>query len=648
MKASRSKEQRRIERPSPRWRATAVSPLAVGGALFLALGTAPSARAQAGADVGARPSPALSAYDEEGRVVDPESRQARGESGEAGGESATGEGTEGSRESGEAWTEAREVPGAVRGTRGGTAGQAPAARADGEEDPLGPPPRTTRFVPPLASPHEGDFLLAIPPLLIERRGSIATTAVFPFFHLREEPGHSELVVPPYYHREGRVQGDVLFPLFWWLRGEGWHSWIVPPLWSHADPEGHDVGVFPLLMSGRHRASYYHVLPPLLAVAWGDEDEDYLFAGALFYRLRVREEERWGLFPFLWFSDTPNEQYQFVAPFYFRYRNARSEQTLHFVPPGLFYFSEEPRERFWGVLGLVHHDEGPGFHSTTIPPLLFHWSEEPQTFRLATPLFLYLNERGSETLVTALYQRYRGATEFDGVVPFFFWVRDPREFSETLVILPFFARWTSPASANTIVFPFFADFEEYGRRRTWLTPLVANSRDLERGDETTWILPTLQISRWHDGEAVNFHPIWYYERVPSHRHHVLAPLWFDFEQFERGDRYTVAFPFYWRFREGVTETQLFLTTYFRRREWRNERRWEWEFHFPPLFDFGERSDGEHWWRVLYGLVGWERRRAHDRLWLFYIPIDVGHAPFQPTPSAHPDSRAQSALEVHPLP
>jgi len=150
----------------------------------------------------------------------------------------------------------------------------------------------------------------------------------------------------------------------------------------------------------------------------------------------------------------------------------------------------------------------------------------------------------------------------------------------------------------------------------LTPLVANSRDLERGDETTWILPTLQISRWHDGEAVNFHPIWYYERVPSHRHHVLAPLWFDFEQFERGDRYTVAFPFYWRFREGVTETQLFLTTYFRRREWRNERRWEWEFHFPPLFDFGERSDGEHWWRVLYGLVGWERRRAHDRLWLLH--------------------------------
>lgn len=197
-------------------------------------------------------------------------------------------------------------------------------------------------------------------------------------------------------------------------------------------------------------------------------------------------------------------------------------------------------------------------------------------------------------------------------------------------------------------------------------------------------PTLQISRWHDGDAVNLHPIWYYESVPSHRFSVLAPLWWDFEQFDdktrarrepraadadadtpaqqdgdqdvgarlatvdevldedddassapvsddgfglttqRHTRYTVAFPVYYRIVEGETETQVALTTYFRRREWLHEGRWEWEFHGSGLFDFGQRSDGEHWWRVLYGLIGFEHRREHDRLWLFYIPIDFGHA------------------------
>jgi hypothetical protein len=340
-----------------------------------------------------------------------------------------------------------------------------------------------------------------------------------------------------------------------------------------------------------------------------------------------------VFPLLWFNDTPGEAYQFAAPFFFRHQNRQRQQTLSIVPPALFYLSEEPSESFWGIAGLLHHDEGPGFHSTTVPPLLFHYAEAPETTRLVTPLFVYSNDHGSETIATWLYQRYRGATEFDGVVPFFWWVRDPRDHSETIAIPPVFGRWTSPAAANTVVFPFFAHFDEYGRRQTWITPLAANTRDLEHGDETTWVAPTIQYSRWHDGEAFNVHPLWYYENVPSHRHHVLAPFWFDFEQRERRDRYTVAFPFYWRFVEGVTETQVILNTYFRRREWRAEERWEVEFHLAPLFDFGETSAGEHWWRVLYGLVGWEHRVSHDRLWLLYVPIDLANGGSVPSaPSA----------------
>jgi hypothetical protein len=521
-------------------------------------------------------------------------------------------------------------------------GEAATATQSAPADPLGPPPTTVTYMAPLPEARDGDFTLPIPPVLIERRAGVATTAVFPLFYLREEEGLgarapegqdarglSELVIPPIYHREGRTSGDVVFPLFWWFRGEGWHTWIVPPVWSHSDSQGYSHGALPFYLAGARGRSYHTIIPPLLTAAWGDENEEFLFSAVLFYKLRNRDQERWGLFPFLWWNSTPNENYQFVAPFYFRHRNERTAETLHIVPPGLFYLSEQENKSFWGIAGLLHHEQGADFHGTTIPPLLFHFSEAPNTFRLSTPFFFYMNEAGSETFVTWLYQRYRGATEFDAVAPFFFWTRDPRDHSESVVVPPVFARWTSPAYANTLVLPFFAHFDEYGRRQTWLTPFFGNTRDLENGDETTWVLPTIQVSRWHDGDAVNIHPIWYYESVPSHRHSVLFPLWFDFEQFERHDRYTVLFPLYWRFVEGVTETQLVLNTYYRHREWKNEGRAETEFHVAPLFDYGESTLGEHWWRVLYGLVGWEHRLDHDRLWLFYLPIDFAHAPRTPS-------------------
>ena len=560
-----------------------------------------------------------------------------------------------------------------------------------EEEVIAPPTsdapigagRTTTFVVP-PSPHApDDFDLTLPPIFhYHRENHVTTTVVFPGFYLREEPGSSELVIPPIYHREGANPYDVVFPVFWWYRGTGHHTWIAGPVWHHEDATSHDFGIAPLVMTGRHEDRYYHVLPPLLTFAWGSADDDYLSAAALFYRIRDHDTENWGLFPFLWVRNSPTEEYQFLPPLVFRWRNPERDRTITIVPP--VYLHEDPGETFWGIAGLLHHDFGPGFNSVTIPPLLFHYSEEvataehPGSMRLGTPLFLYMNERGSTTFVTYLYQQYRGATELDAVMPLFFWIRDPRDHSETMMASPLVWHWGNPGSENWLIAPLLLHLDDRGRSTTWITPFVGSHTNHETHDETTWVLPTVQVSRWHDGDAVNVHPIWYYESVPSHQFSVLAPFWWDFEQFDdatrarreppgaepveevhagtrvatvdevleedddddtssaavpddgfgltsqRHTRYTVAFPIYYRIVEDETETQVALTTYFRRREWLHEGRWEYEFHGSGLFDFGERSDGEHWWRVLYGLIGWEHRREHDRLWLFYIPIDFGHA------------------------
>jgi hypothetical protein len=201
----------------------------------------------------------------------------------------------------------------------------------------------------------------------------------------------------------------------------------------------------------------------------------------------------------------------------------------------------------------------------------------------------------------------------------------RGVAAALAIPPLIFHIEDPASLATVVFPFFAHFEERGRNETWITPLVAQHHDYEHHDDTTWIFPTIQVSNWHDGDAVNIHPIWYYESVPSHRFAVLAPFWLDYESFEgTHNRYTVAFPFFWRFREGNTTSTLVLNVYHRERV-REDHSWEWEIDDFPFFSYGESSLGGHWWKIFFGLAGYERRGPYGITTLFYVPFQTDGPP-----------------------
>ncbi|MEQ8461393.1 MAG: hypothetical protein RLO52_14110 [Sandaracinaceae bacterium] len=487
-----------------------------------------------------------------------------------------------------------------------------------------------RWRPELPEAGDSDFQLVIPPLLYQRQGQVSTTAVFPLFYLREdgETETTELAIPPYYAMRGPENWDVLFPLFFWYRGEGHHTWAIPPVWSHSAPDGHDFGIAPLVMTGRHGANHYTIIPPLLTIDWGSEEERFTFA-TLFWRVQEPRVEHWGVFPFLWVENAETTSYTIAPPFFLRFEDREENTALTVIPPLAFYHRDEPNGSYYGIPPLFHHSSGTDYSSTTIFPLLSHYSEDPDHFRLTLGgLFWWWRDHADETIVTPLYQRFRGATEMDAVAPFFFWIRDPRTDSSTLAVPPLVFHWEDPTQANTIVFPFFARFEERGRQETWITPVVARHVNRELGDETTWVLPTIQISQWHDGDAVNIHPIWYYESVPSHQHSVLAPFWWDFESFE-GDRnrYTVLFPFFWRFREGNTTSTLVLNVYHRERT-RTDGSSEWEFHVFPFFSYGEYSTGGHWWKIFYGLAGYERRGPYGITTLAYIPFQTDGPTLQP--------------------
>lgn len=513
----------------------------------------------------------------------------------------------------------------------------PPAGVEGQEAGLPPPAPTVRFQPLPAARGDQDFSLILPPFVYARERSTETIALFPLFYYRLSPPSTELAIPPYYLQRGPNNWDILFPLFWWYRGEGHHTWVVPPVWSHESRDGFDFGVAPLLMTGRHGDRHYTLIPPLLTIDWGSEHERFTFA-ALFWRIQERYAEHWGLFPLLWVENTETTQYIIQPPFFFRFVNRDAGTALTIVPP--FYHRDEPTGSYFGIPPLFHHNSGPGHTSTTIFPLLTHYSEEADVMRLvAGGLFWWWRDHGDETIVTPFYQRFRGATELDAVAPFFFSVRDPRTGYSGLAVPPLVWHFEDPASAATVVFPFWARFEQRGRSTTWITPLVANHVDHEQRDETTWIFPTIQISRWHNGDAVNIHPIWYFESVPHHRFTVLAPLWFDFEFFDAPrNRYTVAFPFFWRFREGNTTSTLVLNVYHRERVRADSS--EWEFHFAPFFSYGENSQGDHWWRIFFGLAGYERRGAYGITTLFYVPFQTDGPPLPAAPSSGSGPRTPS--------
>lgn len=495
---------------------------------------------------------------------------------------------------------------------------------EGQEGGLLPPAPPVRHRPALPEPGDDDFSLVLPPILYQRQGGVETIAGFPLFYLRQSEETTELSIPPYYMMRGEENWDVLFPLFFWYRGEGHHTWIVPPLWHHEAPDGHDFGLAPIVMTGRHGPHHYTVIPPLLTLDWGVDDiERYTFSAALFWRIWENDAEHWGVFPFLWVENTESSSYTIAPPVFFRFEDRDEGTALTVVPP--FYHRDEPNGSYWGIPPLFHHNSGPGHTSTTIFPLLSHYSEEAEVFRLTLGgIFWYWRDHGDETIVTPLYQRFRGATEMDAVAPFFFYIRDPRTDATTLAIPPLVWHLEDPTTATTVVAPFFVRHEERGRSTTWWTPLVANHQDHEAGDETTWVFPTIQVSNWHNGDAVNIHPIWYYESVPSHRYVALVPFWFDIEEFE-GDRnrYTVAFPFFWRFREGNTTSTLVMNVYHRERV-RSES-WDWEFHIFPFFSYGENSQGGHWWKIFYGLAGYERRGQYGVTTLFYVPFQTDGPP-----------------------
>lgn len=505
----------------------------------------------------------------------------------------------------------------------------PSSAGAGAEAPDDPALRTLTFDAAPSDPPD-TYRLVLPPLLIERRGDVRTRAVFPLYFERDAPGDHTLLAGLYWRRRARdLRQDVAFPFFWWLRGDASSTVIVPPFWYRDARDGFDLGLAPLFFTGRSGDATYTVIPPLLAAAWADRDRAFTFVGP-FWRVRSGTTVKTGLFPFAWFFDADSDFTGLVPPFFFRFEDRDARTALTIVPP--VYHRTTPDSAYWGVAGLLHHYHDAEASSTTVPPALFHYRRERDgDFTLVTPLFGYTRDDGTHTLVTPLYQRHRGDTWLDATAPFFFAWGDDRQRSRHYLVPPVLYHAEDPGSSTTVVFPFYARFAERGRFTTTLTPLFGHWRSHTRDAAGTWVFPNIQVSHHGATSTFNIHPLVYHTRAPQRRHLVIAPLYWDFEDARADTRATVVFPLFWRFRSGDTVSQLALNAYWH--EGKREGASFWEFHFFPFFAFGSDRPGDHWWNVLYGLLGYRRSGSYARMQLLWVPfqVDGPSGPSAPPPA-----------------
>ncbi len=417
----------------------------------------------------------------------------------------------------------------------------------------------------------------------------------------------------YYNRRApNYETDVFFPLYWRLREHQTRTTVVGP-YIHQESEAtakspatHMNWLPPLFFEGRKGNSGYLHIPPLLTFTRRTDHNGLNIVGPMFCRWKGGSSCD---------TRTADDIDLGMAPLYFYGRNESTEYEI--IPPLLHYYryydGGESYTNVWGPYIRTHDKQGDSRHiapiywhwwgknreSLTVAPF-FHYSYNGNATRLVTPLFLWAKDgKGESTFASWLYAHHKGRTELEMISPLYWHYKDPDIKLDRKMFFPFFYKEESPRGNDLVVFPFYGRFHRNGLSDdTWITPLFRYHEDT-----TGW--------------QANLFPLIHVGQSHSSSHLVVAPFVWDFASPQ--SRVTVVLPGYFRFADNDGVSQLVLNTFYRERKVEGGGS-DWEFHFFPVFAFGQTQMG-HWWKVLYGLAGYEREGSRTQMQLLYIPITL---------------------------
>jgi hypothetical protein len=484
--------------------------------------------------------------------------------------------------------------------------------------------QTTRYFPYFEE-RRGDYRMRLlPPLVLEHsRGLPDPTQQR--YGVPQTPDTEGLYGLLYYRRRSlHLDMDVLFPALWRVRDGDSNTVVVGPLAHREAPFEHDNWLAPLLFEGSRKDGGYFHSPLLLTTSHWSSEGSFAIAGP-YFRTRTGTEMSTGVVPFYFHGDNGNldgnrRRYSFVPPLLYYHSDQELEGTSTTIVGPVIAQSTRKRDIF-DVAPFFFHIQGkPGDggveeeHTTLFP--LFHYGHTPDSSLFIVPGYVRHVTQTSDSLFTPFYSRsvtHRGSTSLTAigpVLPLWWSYRDSDVGVNAWALAPFYYQSDGPAGHDWLT-PVLGRFETYGARRTW------------------WAFPTLTLSSDRHGWEDDLHPLVYIGRSDDSSHTVVAPVFWDFAS-PKG-RTTVGFPLYWRFAEGPQDSVIQVAANTLYTEKRVAGGKDWEFHFLPLFSYGEHPGG-YFWNVLFGLAGYSRDGASSQVRALWAPFNFGPPPPQQAASA----------------
>jgi hypothetical protein len=487
--------------------------------------------------------------------------------------------------------------------------------------PEAPPSQQSWF--PYYENRQGDSRVRLlPPLMLERTRGLPS----PTQSLYGIPKHEDtegLYGLFYYRRRSLdLDMDVLFPAAWHVRDRENYVTVVGPVVHREAPGENDNWLAPLFFQGTRKDGGYFHSPALLTTSHWNTAGAFTLVGPVFYDRTGRDVD-WGVAPLYFHGDNGsidgNRRTYTLLPELFYYHSTHeidSSETSIFGP--VIVQSNDKRDVF-DVAPLFFHIQGkpetggvPEEHTTLFP--LFHYGRDPDKSLFILPGYLRRVTHTADTMLSPVWSyatTRNGATSLTAVGPILpiWWKYTDRDLGvNAWAIAPLFYTSDSPAGHDWLT-PALGHFVSYGQSSTW------------------WAFPSFTFNTNTHGWENDFHPLVYVGRSDDSSHTVVAPVFWDFAN-PKG-RTTIGFPLYWRFADGQDDsvTQVAANTVYMQK--RVAGGTDWQFHFAPLFSYGEDPRG-YFWNFLFGLAGYSRHGTATQTRVFWIPFDGG-TPQQQTAS-----------------
>ena len=315
------------------------------------------------------------------------------------------------------------------------------------------------------------------------------------------------------------------------------TWVLGPLYvkrtEGATGKGWHAGLLPLVAAGSDDTLRYTVIPPLL---FGDvtnvKEQRRLTLSPLFARSKGPDHRTLGVLNLFWdVKRAGDERHSVLFPLYYRRQKdgraltmtplgggLRTKDRLTWMATPLLYGARDTsgpvaaRRSSFGLVPLVFQDrrpvEGGVANNLVVVPLFARHRAPSEDLDMWSPLVWRTRTGGEKPrknlAVFPFYfrQRQPGGVDLDaGMVPPFFYSRDPQRRTHTLIAGPFFHR-LSRKQVNTGVVPLAWWMDSAESRRLVSLPLIVHMADKLKREHTTIAVPF-----WFDRRRGNGKRTW---------------------------------------------------------------------------------------------------------------------------------------------